>query len=34
MAVGSVIALLIVLSLAGLLRPVDVPAKYKATYAG
>ena len=33
-AAGSVIALLIVLSLAGLLRPVDVPAKYKATYAG
>jgi hypothetical protein len=34
MAAGSVIALLIVLSLAGLLRPLDVPAKYKATYAG
>ena len=34
MAVGGVIALLIVLSLAGLLRPVDIPANYKATYAG
>ena len=33
-AVGSVIALLIVLSLAGLVRPVDIPANYKATYAG
>lgn len=33
-AAGGVIALLIVLSLAGALRPVDMPAKYKATYAG
>jgi succinate dehydrogenase/fumarate reductase cytochrome b subunit len=33
MLVGSVIALLIVLSLAGMIQPVDVPAQYKATYA-
>lgn len=31
---GAVTALLIVLSLAGMLQPVDIPAKYKATYAG
>jgi hypothetical protein len=31
-AVGAVAALLIVLSLSGKLRPVDPPAKYKATY--
>jgi succinate dehydrogenase/fumarate reductase cytochrome b subunit len=30
---GAATALLIVLSLAGMLQPVDVPAKYKATYA-
>lgn len=30
---GGVISLLIVLSLAGMLQPVEVPAKYKATYA-
>ncbi|MDB5918171.1 MAG: hypothetical protein JWR40_2405 [Massilia sp.] len=34
MVAGSVVALLIVLSLAGLVHPVDVPAKYQATYAG
>lgn len=32
-AAGSAIALLIVLSLAGMLRQVDMPAKYMATYA-
>ena len=32
-AVGAVASLLIVLSLAGALFPVDVPAQYKATYA-
>jgi hypothetical protein len=32
-AAGAVTALLIVLSLAGMLQPLDVPAKYKATYA-
>ena len=32
MLVGSVVSLLIVLSLAGKLQPVEVPAKYKATY--
>ena len=31
-AVGAVVSLLIVLSLAGAFFPVDVPAKYKATY--
>ncbi|MEO8247786.1 MAG: hypothetical protein ABI589_00300 [Burkholderiales bacterium] len=30
---GGIVSLLIVLSLAGLLRPVAVPAEYKATYA-
>jgi len=30
---GSVMALLIVLSLAGKIQPVEVPGKYKATYA-
>ena len=34
MAVGGIIALLIVLSLAGMIQPVDVPAKYLATYGG
>jgi succinate dehydrogenase/fumarate reductase cytochrome b subunit len=29
---GTLVSLLIVLSLAGQLRPVDVPSKYKATY--
>ena len=33
MLVGGVLSLLIVLSLAGKLQPVEVPAKYKATYA-
>lgn len=33
MLVGSILSLLIVLSLAGMVQPVDVPAKYKATYA-
>lgn len=33
MAIGSIVSLLIVLSLAGKLQPVEVPAKYKATYA-
>ncbi len=33
MLAGATVALLIVLSLAGKLRPVDIPAKYKATYA-
>lgn len=32
-AAGSAIALAIVLSLAGILRPVEVPIKYLATYA-
>ncbi len=32
MLVGGVLSLLLVLSLAGMLQPVDVPAKYKATY--
>lgn len=31
--VGGAISLLIVLSLAGVVHPVDVPAKYKATFA-
>lgn len=30
---GAVLSLLIVLSLAGILFPVDIPAEYKATYA-
>ena len=30
--VGAVVSLLIVLSLAGKLRPVEVPAEYGATY--
>jgi len=30
--VGAVVSLLIVLSLAGKIQPVDVPEKYKATY--
>lgn len=33
MLVGGVVSLLIVLSLAGKLQPVEVPAKYKATYS-
>jgi succinate dehydrogenase/fumarate reductase cytochrome b subunit len=33
MLIGACTALLIVMSLAGKLQPVDVPAKYKATYA-
>lgn len=33
MLVGGAVSLLIVLSLAGKLQPVEVPAKYKATYA-
>jgi succinate dehydrogenase/fumarate reductase cytochrome b subunit len=32
MLLGSVVSVLLVLSLAGLLRPVEIPAKYKATY--
>ena len=32
--VGGAVSALIVLSLAGKLQPLDVPAKYKATYAG
>jgi succinate dehydrogenase/fumarate reductase cytochrome b subunit len=32
MVVGGIVSMLIVLSLAGKLQPVDVPAKYKATY--
>lgn len=32
MIVGSAVSLLLVLSLAGKLQPVEVPAKYKATY--
>lgn len=31
---GGVIALLIVLSLAGMIQPVEIPLQYKATYAG
>jgi succinate dehydrogenase/fumarate reductase cytochrome b subunit len=34
LAAGSVISLLVVLSLAGMLRQVDMPPKYTATYAG
>jgi succinate dehydrogenase/fumarate reductase cytochrome b subunit len=34
MLVGALVSLLIVLSLAGQLQPVDVPSKYKATYTG
>lgn len=30
--VGSVVSVLLVLSLAGMLRPVEIPTKYKATY--
>jgi hypothetical protein len=33
-AVGAVVGLLISSSLAGLLHPVEIPAAYKATYAG
>jgi hypothetical protein len=33
MLVGGVVGLLIVLSLAGKLQPVEIPAEYKATYA-
>ena len=33
MLVGGVVSLLIVVSLAGKLQPVEVPTKYKATYA-
>lgn len=33
MTTGSVVSLLIVLSLAGVLHPVEIPAKYKATYS-
>lgn len=33
MVLGSVVALLIVLSLAGKFQPVEIPAQYKATYA-
>jgi len=32
MLVGGIVSLLIVLSLAGMLQPVEIPAKYKATY--
>ncbi len=32
MLVGGVVSLLIVLSLAGMLQPVEIPAKYKAAY--
>lgn len=32
MALGSAVSLVIVLSLAGKLQPVEVPAEYKATY--
>jgi hypothetical protein len=32
MLVGGVVSVLLVLSLAGMLRPVEIPAKYKATY--
>lgn len=31
--VGGILSLLIVLSLAGKIQPVEIPAKYKATYA-
>lgn len=34
MVVGAVLALLLVLSLAGMIQPVNVPAEYKATYGG
>lgn len=34
LAAGGVVSLCIVLALAGVLRPVDIPAKYKATYLG
>ncbi len=34
MAVGATVALLLVLSLAGMIQPVNVPAEYKATYGG
>ncbi|MEJ8856117.1 hypothetical protein WKW79_16170 [Variovorax robiniae] len=34
MLVGTVISSLLVLSLAGKIQPVEVPAKYKATYTG
>jgi len=34
MIVGGAVSLLLVLSLAGKLQPVEVPATYKATYAG
>lgn len=33
MMIGSVVSLLIVLSLAGVFQPVEIPAKYKVTYA-
>jgi succinate dehydrogenase/fumarate reductase cytochrome b subunit len=33
MVVGGAVSLLLVLSLSGKLQPVEVPAKYKATYA-
>jgi hypothetical protein len=32
MGLGSAAALLIGLSLAGKIEPMDIPAKYKATY--
>jgi len=31
--IGAVASLLVVLSLAGALFPVEIPAQYKATYA-
>ncbi|MES2103174.1 MAG: hypothetical protein V4634_04085 [Pseudomonadota bacterium] len=31
--IGGTMSLLIVLSLAGLIRPIEIPAKYKSTYA-
>ncbi|MES2948918.1 MAG: hypothetical protein V4858_10300 [Pseudomonadota bacterium] len=34
MAVGATVALLLVLSLAGMIQPVNVPPEYKATYGG
>ena len=34
MVVGAVLALLLVLSLAGMIQPVNVPAEYKAAYGG
>ena len=34
MLVGGAVALLIVMSLAGKIQPVDIPLQYKATYAG